>query len=70
VKTPGLVIVRGQYTQHGYMLPLRSMAVRVVGKARPVGADGSIDLSCELTRTLFERKDHAGIWGVGPFTSF
>jgi hypothetical protein len=70
VKTPGLVTVEGHYAQYGYSLPLKSERVRVVGKARPIGADGSIDWSCELARQFPERKNYAGIWGIGPFASF
>jgi hypothetical protein len=70
VNTPGLVIITAKYIQNGYSLPLQSETVRVAAKARPVGEDGVIDWNCELRRCFPERKDHAGIWGVGPFTSF
>jgi hypothetical protein len=70
VNAPGLVTITAHYRQDGYTLPLRSETVRVVGRARPIGADAWIDWSCELSRRFPERKDHAGIWGVGPFTSF
>jgi hypothetical protein len=70
VYTASLVMITARYAQSSYNLPLTSHAVRVVGKARPVGADGWIDWSCELPRQFPERRDHAGIWGVGPFTSF
>src|SRR5258708_6245175 len=40
VNTPGVVTISATYIQHGSSLPLKSGTVRVVGKARPVGADG------------------------------
>jgi hypothetical protein len=70
LNTPSLVIITAKYSQTSYNLPLKSETVRVAGKARPIGAEGSIDWSCELTRAYPERRDHAGIWGLGPFTSF
>ena len=70
VNTPGLVIIVARYFHRGYTLPLKSATVRVLGKARPVGADAWIDWSCELSRCMTERTDYAGIWGIGPFTSF
>jgi hypothetical protein len=70
VNMPGLVTITANYLQNGYALPLESESVRVVGKARPIGADGSIDWSRELTRCFRERADYVGIWGIGPFTSF
>jgi hypothetical protein len=70
VHTPGLVIISAQYVQNSYTLPLTSQKVQVVGKARPVGADATIDWSCELARRFPERTEHAGIWGIGSFTSF
>jgi hypothetical protein len=73
INTPGLVSINAHYGQKGYTLPLKSETVRVVGKARPTGADAWFDWSCELP--TFERKeselrDYVGIWGVGPFRSF
>ncbi len=70
VNTPGVVIITAYYQQTGYSLPLKSETVRIAGKARPIGADGSIDWSCDLARCYPERKDLAGFWGLGPFTSF
>jgi hypothetical protein len=70
VITPGLVHVRATFVQNTYLLPLTSETVRVIGKARPVGTDGWIDWSCELRRCFVDRKDHAGIWGVGPFMTY
>jgi hypothetical protein len=71
VTTPGVVTISGYYDQKSYTLPFKSQTVRVVGKARPIGADGSIDLDCELTGTIEEpKRPYVRMWGFGPFTSF
>jgi hypothetical protein len=75
VTTPGLVTVSAYYLQKSYTLPLKSVIVRVVGKARPIGADSSIDWSCELTRcspehNSSEQSANVGMWEYGSFTPF
>jgi hypothetical protein len=70
VNTPGLVTVSASYIQKSYTLSLKSETVRVVGKARPIGADRAIDWSCDLTRRDTKHGGYVGIWGFGTSTAF